>query len=712
MTSVAATEPLLRKARAAFTRDDFATAFASAGEALTRAPALLEARVIRLNAALKLERWQDAIADLEQLLAAQPQQAKLQRTLSMCWLRIGNAHKSGNHLAAAADAYRKALGVDAGNHDAGFNLGVLLLDGYRPGEAVPLLRRIVQDVPTDSAAVLKLAQALIDIGQNAEAIALLTRLAARHDTREHWQQCSKLMLEASSLGEAKNLARRLIHEQPETSEWAREFCRQLRKDSDLAGSHELLDMLRMRSQDSVERLRIDLADALGLPSVYADRATLQATRADFLARLDQFIAAYPPERVAAIAPPPDALLWDNFHLAYQGENDREPQQRFGTWLSRSLQALLPAFTAPAAPPHRPRPRLGLVSSRWYESTVGSYFASWVEHLAGCGWELILVHVGAYRDHVTERLAKRAHGELTLDGSMLENAHKLRDLGADLLLYPELGMDYRTLAMAALRLAPRQVCAWGHPVTTGLPTIDAFLSCAEMEPVDAHMHYSERLLTLPGLGTRYLSPEIPAAAAPSGLGLPAHSKLYLVPQSLFKLHPDNDSIFVDIARRDPDAELVFFRGIESGALRAFRDRLTRAFAQAGMVLDRRVRFLPMRARADYLRINLACDVMLDSLHWSGGNTSLDALHTGLPVVTSPGRFMRGRQSQAMLQRLSCAELIADSAPQLAALAVEIAHDSARREALTARIRTNLPALVQSDEPLHALDAILRQLTAEV
>ena len=58
-------------------------------------------------------------------------------------------------------------------------------------------------------------------------------------------------------------------------------------------------------------------------------------------------------------------------------------------------------------------------------------------------------------------------------------------------------------------------------------------------------------------------------------------------------------------------------------------------------------LPQCSHDDYLRINAVCDAMLDTLRWSGGNTSLDALATGLPIVTLPGRFMRGRQSAGML-----------------------------------------------------------------
>jgi predicted O-linked N-acetylglucosamine transferase (SPINDLY family) len=43
-----------------------------------------------------------------------------------------------------------------------------------------------------------------------------------------------------------------------------------------------------------------------------------------------------------------------------------------------------------------------------------------------------------------------------------------------LIVPEIGMDATTLQLAALRLAPVQATSWGHPQTSGMPTIDDFL----------------------------------------------------------------------------------------------------------------------------------------------------------------------------------------------------------------------------------------------
>jgi len=61
------------------------------------------------------------------------------------------------------------------------------------------------------------------------------------------------------------------------------------------------------------------------------------------------------------------------------------------------------------------------------------------------------------------------------------------------------MDSMTLRLAAHRLAPLQVASWGHPITTGLPTIDLYFSGEMLEAPDADTHYRERLVRLPGTG---------------------------------------------------------------------------------------------------------------------------------------------------------------------------------------------------------------------
>ena len=104
----------------------------------------------------------------------------------------------------------------------------------------------------------------------------------------------------------------------------------------------------------------------------------------------------------------------------------------------------------------------------------------------------------------------------------------------------------------------------------------------------------------------------------------------------------------------------------------------------------------------------CDVLLDTLHWSGGNTSLDALAAGLPIVTIEGELMRGRQSASMLRYLGLDECIAFDARAAVTKAVAVADDS---HALRMQILREHDALFDREEPIRALERELLRLVEE-
>jgi CRISPR-associated protein Csy1 len=255
------------------------------------------------------------------------------------------------------------------------------------------------------------------------------------------------------------------------------------------------------------------------------------------------------------------------------------------------------------------------------------------------------------------------------------------------------------------LAPRQIAGWGHPVTTGHPTIDAFVSCADMEPAGADAHYTERLVRLPGIGTCYRRPALPERAPRAHFGLPDDRVLLLCPQSLFKVHPDNDALFADVLAASPRATLVMFDGRHPRVTERFVARIARAFDARGVSARERLIVLPSFPHDDYLRINLACDAMLDTLHWSGGNTSLDAINCGLPVVTLPGPYMRGRQSAAMLRIVGVPELVARDRDDYLRIASRLVGDPPWRTALSARIREGRTRLFDTREPVRAFADLL-------
>ena len=467
-------------------------------------------------------------------------------------------------------------------------------------------------------------------------------------------------------------------------------------------------------QKAPGNLKAALGANLLLPQVYSSGAHLQGVRREYAEGLERLHASAGAIRFTR---PDEALSearWTNFYLAYQGQNDRDLQRRYGELHRRVLEPAVPEFFAPR--PRRSgaeRLRVGFFSHFFFNCTAGRYFSSWITHLDAKRFEKFVYYTNEWVADDTRAIAAGAHTFRHLPGRQLHVLAKqiLAD-ELDILVYPELGMHAETFTLAGLRLAPVQVSGWGHPNTPGLPEIDWFFSSAAMEPQGAEAHYSERLGLLPGLGTRYALPKAGKPATRADFAIPEDRTLYLIPQSLFKIHPDNDELIARVLGEDPRGLAVLFAHSHDAVTQAFGVRLGAAFRRHRMDIHERALFLmPNVAHPTYLRLNELCDVMLDTLHWSGGNTSLDALASGLPVVTLPGEFMRGRQSQAMLAALGAPELIVANADEYVRTAVRIGKDPGERRAISERLAERRMELFERDEPIRALEDLLERAFRE-
>ena len=454
-----------------------------------------------------------------------------------------------------------------------------------------------------------------------------------------------------------------------------------------------------------------VAEALMLPPIYAHADDVQKWRARFAAGLERLHRRLPEWR--SNARQILELDWTNFLLAYQGENDAELQTSYANWVAALLGAAVPQLQTPIATQSARRDRIhvGFVSSEFRRSTVGDYFLRWITDLPRDRFHVTTIYTGQAVDDRTVEAQRSSDRFAHVAGRADEIAGVARDCHLDIALYPDVGMSAKSILLANLRLAPVQIAGWGHPVTTGSAFVDAYLSCAAMEPPHASAHYRETLLALPGIGVRYRAPDCTKAAARNALGLPQGKHLYLCPQSLCKIHPDNDAIFLDLVERDPDALIVFFAGQSSGQTQAFGKRLESGLRARNVPPRRQMTFLPRMSREDFLSVMHVCDVMIDTLRWSGGNTTLDALSSTLPVVTLEGRFMRGRQTAAMLRIVGAEELIARDRDHYIELALKVAGDPICRAKLSERIRCGLPQLFDRSEPIAALAQTLQAIAAE-
>ena len=234
---------------------------------------------------------------------------------------------------------------------------------------------------------------------------------------------------------------------------------------------------------------------------------------------------------------------------------------------------------------------------------------------------------------------------------------------DVLIYPEVGMDATTVRLASLRLARVQYASWGHPITTGLPTIDAYISAEALEPPDAQNHYTESLVRLPRLGCSYM-PYGTSAQAPDLLtwGINASDRVLLSPGVPYKYSPQHDRIWVELVRQCQPCKLVFFSSSNESLSAEFKRRLQDAFVRAGVSFEAGVRFIPWQPQAQFFGWLDKADVFLDTIGFSGFNTAIQAVERGAPIVAYEGEEMRGRFASALLRQLGLEAYVAQSVEQ--------------------------------------------------
>ncbi|MGF1491530.1 MAG: tetratricopeptide repeat protein [Microcoleaceae cyanobacterium] len=396
--------------------------------------------------------------------------------------------------------------------------------------------------------------------------------------------------------------------------------------------------------------------------------------------------------------------YTNFYLAYQAHNVVESQATYGNLVHQIMRANYPEWTQSLPlPPVGDKIRVGYVSNYLHSYSGTLWLTGWLKHHNPEDFEIYCYYTGNSPDPVTQRFQQFSDVFHHVPGDFTTACQQILADQLHILVYPELGMDPPTFQRAALRLAPIQCTAWGHPVTTGLPTVDYFLSSELMEPDNAQEHYSETLIRLPNIGVAYPHPkDIPSLTKTrSDFDLPEDAVIYFCCQAPFKYLPQYDYLLPEIARQVSQAKFVFLRG------ELLFDRLESVFNRYSLRSTDYCLHLVIPERSDYLMLNLLSDVFLDTFTWSGGNTSLEAIACGLPIVTCPGEFMRGRHADSFLKMLGVTETIARNESEYVEIAVRLGQDSVWRKEIADRIYQSQERLFEDVICVGGLENFYRQ-----
>jgi protein O-GlcNAc transferase len=398
----------------------------------------------------------------------------------------------------------------------------------------------------------------------------------------------------------------------------------------------------------------------------------------------------------------------NFRLVYVVDEILEPARRYTAVLGRFCDRVFGADTHHLPSPIlRERRRIGVVSSNFGWHSVSRVWRDLMLSVERSRLELVCFKLDDTEDASIAEWRRRSDHFVETQGSLPEWQRCLAAADLDVVIFLDLGPDAVAQALATRRYAPVQCTTWAFPATSGLSTIDYYLSSDLMEPEQAiaQTHYSEALIRLPGLACSYtLDAPLIAAAAAVPAARQSTGIRFVCAQSHMKLLPAHDTLFARVLAQTPGARLALSHGGSDIASAALKARIGSALNAAG-VESERVELLGQLPYARYLSLLAEADVVLDSLHFSGCLTALDALSLDLPIVTLPGTTMRSRQTAAMLRLLELPELIAADRDDYVRIATRLAEDDAWRSHVRQYIAARKHRLYDVAESVRGLQDFL-------
>lgn len=653
--------------------------------------------------------------------------------LDPAWNGLGICYERQQQIPQAQQAYTRALALNAQEPEYLNNLAACQLALGQISEAVDSLEQLSRLKP-DAESYYNLAILLTHAEHMEDALHYLHKAVLMKPNWEFPQRQLFVILQTMSYEPScLTFLRQHLQERPDDAFWhfALGIYHDERREIDVALRYyrsalqlnpalfeAYRSLISLHQGQSQYRQALDLATRLHeiensprsameiLTSLQnplpASRAEIEQMRERIESLLDYFLSH--PETFESVKfgnyARPNIV---NFYHAYHGENDRPLQEKLARFHKASLPPLHFELKANA------KPRIGLVSLHFYDHSVMHLLLSCMEALLQADDFEVFVyfihHPPASRiDDLTRRLEKQAAHFRYLPEHHLEAAQLIAGDNLDILIYPDLGMDTLTYTLALYRLARYQLTMPGHPITSGSPEIDFFLSGEHLEIPEGQQFYTEKLICLPGIPD-YQAPRVPPLIERERLGLPA-GNVYFCPMTTFKIHPDFDQVMRLIFEQDPEAKIAFLE-FKNG----LHTQLYARFQQTLPDFLERVHFFPWAPRRHFFQVLQAVDVILDTFYFGGGNTSYQALGLDRPLVALEMPWNKGRWTQAMYRLMGIEGLVGKDLEAYAQIAVRLATDKAWQAELREQIAARKQVLFNNPTWTQAVLDFCRHLVAK-
>ena len=568
----------------------------------------------------------------------------------------------------AKECYEHAINIDAGVGDAYYNLAKLYKQMGNLDAALSTYEHLLSLSPGRQDALINLGNIHFDNGALDDAIACFQKALLENSADKQLADQANINLANTYRRQGENV--RAIE----------------------AYGHVL-------SREFRAGLRIK--QAMTLPVVYRDHLQIN----DIRNRLKNEIVEIARSNLVVLDPALE-IASTNFFLAYQAKLNRDLQEKTAELMLKACPAL--NFSAAHCEVSRIRGgkiKIGFISAYFRRHSIGRLMRGLIENLSKKEFEIIVLIPSKHDDPIARGIQGVADKVVVFPDDTFEAQIIIAAQKLDILYYADLGMDIRTYFLAFARLARVQCVTWGHPDTSGIPNMDYFISGDLIEPEEGAHHYSEKLYRVSTIPTYYYPIEKPKTLKnKSQFGCPREMTLYLCPQSAIKHHPDLDFIFGEILKVDKDALIIVVEGAVSNWSLQLRERWKETIPG----LHSKIKIIKRQSPENFIALQNAADIILDTPHFSGGNTSFEAFALGKPVVTLEGEFMRGRVTAGMYRMMGIDTCIAANLNEYVKIALKLGLDKPCREALSRQIKLSNKVLYENTEVINEFEIFFKSL----
>lgn len=288
-----------------------------------------------------------------------------------------------------------------------------------------------------------------------------------------------------------------------------------------------------------------------------------------------------------------------------------------------------------------------------------------------------------RDDVTGRIAELVDTwRETTDLDDRSLASVIGADGIDILVFLALHEEGSRRGLPGLRAAPVQVSL--HDIaTSGLPSIDAWITTPSLHPAGTAEWFSESLVRIPSL---FLFSDLPNE--PPVLSSENTARLVFASfNNPAKFSGQTLATWAEILRRMPESvlHLRYANLLDDPVVVG---RIRHVLGTFGIESERILTASGMYSRADHLRAVGTADVALDPFPYSGNTATIEALWMGVPVVTLRGQRFLGRMSASILEEIGRDDCIADSSDDYVERAVSLASSPEKRKRLRQTLREDI------------------------